>query len=259
MKKIVLITMLFKIANSFDPVVINSIPKCGTHLTSTIIELLTNYRPATDSYKGALNWVRNKKYNIIVSHIPYTNEYFKLITEKEYKIIFVYRDPRDFLVSLAHWIDIEPQEWGAAHRFKSIEQRIDFLINGNFFPKDNFFPYKLNGEKGVSTFFKNYIPWKKKPNVLAVKFEELIGSNGGESDEILIKTLEKICLFLNIEIDSDKVRDISKQIWGNPINGNPKIFRKGKTQEWKKVFTDNNTKNFNRSAKWLLEELEYKD
>jgi hypothetical protein len=123
-----------------------------------------------------LSKMKSNEYGL--GHLNYSVRYANMLKNLNFKHIFLYRDPRDVLVSLAyfipeHWTD-HPLYEDFKYTHLSSKVRIQLLITGvpNKFPS-----------------FKEYMGpfymWIKDPNCLHVTFESLIASEQSRREAIL--------------------------------------------------------------------------
>ena len=107
---------------------------------------------------------------------------------------------------------------------------------------------------------------KNNPNICIVKFEDLVGEQGGGNTEIQKKEIEKITNFMKLSFTSDKIDEIGKDLFGLIKENAPYIsrknqlertFRKGQINSWKEYFTDEIMNEFNAKYGELQKKLGY--
>ncbi len=114
-----------------------------------------------------------------------------------------------------------------SHKFiKQYDTRLDKLkamIEGN---KDVLepFPEVLN----------KFQTWKDQQEVLCVKFEHLIGPNGGGDKQKQIEAVNKISQFISVKIEDKELNNICDNIFSSKSS----TFNKGKIGNWKNVLND---------------------
>lgn len=218
-----------------------SIQKCGTHLLTKCIELLTGYKPMpyrkTDVIKtGDLPALQ--KNTFIHAHAPYTQEAAQALDEHKYKAVFIYRDPRDQIVSMAHWI--------AEKSYKSAYYKAD--------PNSNTYITDLITELIPKTYRKytRFMPWISDPLTLSVSFEQLIGSKGGGNDQLQAQTIKHIAQHLNYPVSSDKLNYCIRNLFGDSPT-----FRKGLVGRWREFFSQDQKQLCKKHLGKLLIDLGY--
>jgi len=222
-----------------------SIPKCGTHLLQKCIQLITQ--------------------NEIIprySHLKYSkeNEYNLRGFNKKF---FIYRDPRDQLISLIYHAkkrvesyENNPKLFETIKSFLeyknlSLEEIIPKLINEGSSYYDH---YGIIDKPtmGILEFYNSYLPWKNIDNVCTVKFENLIGSQGGGNDNLQKNEIQKIANHLKINLNENEIKQIATNLFGNT-----NTFRQGKINSWKNYFKQQDKESFKKNAGNLLINLGY--
>jgi hypothetical protein len=145
------------------------------------------------------------------------------------KLIFNYRDPRDQLLSMMNFI----MEWKVPHPlvdlyrpiFKSLESteaRISYAIRCPTFPFRN--AYRRDA-------------WLlAHPSVLKIRFEEIVGPEGGGDAGVQRDTIKRMIDFLGLTVDLDA---IVEGLFGGTIT-----FRQGKAAGWRDSFSAANLRAF---------------
>lgn len=165
----------------------------------------------------------------------------------EPRIIFNYRDPRDALVSLINFVDGQtPQGFGnfserriynAIFRGKSsLADKISFALRDRYFlARDEF-------EKCL---------WMlHHPDVCKVRYEDLIGPDGGGSAERQRETVERVLSHVGASIPADTV---CKQLYNTAAWS----FHRGRVGAWKEAFSSANLRQFYAVYGDLLEQYGY--
>jgi len=246
-----------------------TIPKCGTHLflkclTQFNLENVSfrynqefkldkemkkaieiNKKLAPDYYRGKFhipsvgglpqNLTRRMKRSgrrAYFEHWPHTSESEKFFDGHTGANFFVIRDPRDMIVSMAFFLHKGPDDLKM-----NINDLIFDFIDGR---QKHFVPwgvgingaYPLLYEHGVTGFYKLYLPWIKARKFYTVKFENLVGSKGGGSDDVQLLEIKNIANHLGLKLNDNQVKKII-----NDLFGQSSTFREGKIGSWKKYFT----------------------
>ncbi len=238
MKKIILILLVLSIKICPQNIAIIAIPKCGTNLLKRCLQELTGL----PFIGGASDWIMIDDKQIaqgnFISHAIYTKENLKKLEDNKFKVIFIYRDPRDQIVSNAHFIvDGHSGVWP---RFKNL----NVVSAMNLWVTDTssyLGPHKVNGWWNpaiknfgdLNDFYQKYLPWINCNLVYSTTFEKLVGKKGGGSDEEQFIEIEKIIQHLNLDVPEDQIQDITKKIFGNTYT-----FRTGQIGSWKKAFNN---------------------
>ncbi len=221
---------------------VTSIPKSGTHLIDKCLSLLTGkthlwvYDPER-MIKGKLPEIPHDKY--LMYHMRYNEKVSKLLRKHNMPVIFTVRDPRDQVVSMTFWKLTRPE----AHPEKAAE----FEANPSFFSN-----YLMKRIKNVTRYYKSFLAWQKDPSCHTVKFENLVGDEGGGSDSAQIREIQKIAAHCRIPLTNQKLKYCRKNLFGGTTT-----FRKGHIGGWKKYFTSKHKRAFKKLAGQLLIDLGY--
>jgi len=161
-------------------------------------------------------------------------------------MVFNYRDPRAQLVSMIRFlaessvVDEHPavqvyrpilQELG------SMDRMLSFAIGDRAFPYREV--YRLNR-------------WMLyHPRVLKLRFEDLVGEEGGGSRERQEEAVERWAKFLAVDIPAETLCQ--------GLFGNTKTFEKGRVDSWRDVFKEHHLREFEREFGDVLVDYGYAD
>jgi hypothetical protein len=238
-------------------VLINSLPKSGTNLLAQILDLYNFtqnghigsglflsprliprikhliYKDIQDGYEIGIDTpVKIRKYYIekilrnckvgeyVTSHVGYNDLLIDYIKNQNFKMIFMVRDPRAILNSSYNYI-LNNQNHTLNPYFKkmSINKRYENLIYGAKF--NNFTLHSIKQKYDIIKKFKEDL------NFLTIKFEDIIGSKGGGSDELMMLNIQNIANFINADLS--KTEFVSENFFGP----GRKTFRKGNIEAWR--------------------------
>ena len=246
------------------PLLCNSIPKSGTHLLLQILEAIPNIRnygtflastPAVTLKERSQN---NTIYiikrfvpgEIIPAHLYYYPNFMNELTQKNCLKFFIYRDPRDELLSevlyITHSYPTHRLHHYFAHKLRNLDERITVGILGS---KDS---NLKNIYRNVAERYSRYCGWLNCEDICAVKFEDLVGANR-------YITLCHIAEFY-INHTNPKLldtRDLVQRMEANINPANSHTFRKGEVGGWKEVFTEKHKEQMKAVAGKLLVYLGY--
>ena len=240
----------------------NAIPKSGSHLLIQVLLGLPKIGPFVDPGFPPVNRDEaNKKMDqaqivqniqgmrsgdIGYAYLHCVPPYTELLTAPGMAAIFIYRDPRDVVVSeIKYAADIQTNH-DLHHYFSqeltTDEERLNFVIRGSHLPE---LPYT-----GVRARFHKYIGWLEQP-ILSVRFEDLVLKR--------VTAFEAILDYLaGYGFTPQVSRQEAVQVLIDSIT--PKksgTFRKGQPGGWKDVFTEENKALFKEQAGDILIQLGY--
>ncbi len=240
-----------------------SFPKSGTHLLDQILLGFSNVAPFSKrlhsfyaEYEGesgakrtpqqALDWLDSLTPRDIASaHLFARPESIERVTSQRFVPYFIFRDPRDVVVSHVFYVtEMEPGHVHHAH-YRSLPDfnaRLTASILGRTDTQIEF--------PNIADRFAPYLGWLKHPEVLSIHFEDLIHDRPAALTRIMDHFLARVPL--------QTPRERILQALEASINPTKSpTFRSGKTGEWKKYFTDEHKKIFKNVAGDLLVKLGY--
>lgn len=235
LKKFALLSLLFCFHASFalDKFVIHSIPKCGTHFLEKTITELTG---TPTFYSGDPFPVKlaeaDKGGKILRFATPFNPNQLQLLMQKDYKLICIYRDPRDAFISLVVYLrtfkgkGIRRDFFEVAPNFDDLsfnEQLLSVMVSKN--KQGNYFSFYLTRHN-----------WRTTPIAYGVKYENLVGSHGGGDDALQVQEIVNMAKHINLPITSNQAQEVASKIYHSSgkeiIDG--KEFTHGTIGSWKK-------------------------
>jgi hypothetical protein len=140
--------------------------------------------------------------------------------------LFILRDPRAVLVSLMDFI-VDTRGWPHPHflepdlRPLSELERLTFLLEGG-----------MSSATGKSTLpfpevYRRMLAWESTPGCLAVRFESLVGPQGGGTSALQLESMKRIGLHL--EADLSNLEQRAKGIFDPAA----RTFRVGTIDGWR--------------------------
>lgn len=245
-----------------SPVLGNSVPKSGTHLLLQILRSL----PCVRYFDGFMASAPSRRHverpltrqlgmigqvaprEVIPSHLFFSNEVSGALRARHFVHFFIYRDPRDVVISEAHYLTSSATHHGLHAdyaRCNNFEERLELAIRGIDPPRDGaYYP-------DVATRFGRYKQWIADGNVQSVRYEEL-------REDGLTGALRRIVSFYreraNHDFDIDEAAGRARKAIA-PERSH--TFRSGQIQQWKTEFSRRNKDSFKQIAGQLLIELGY--
>ncbi|MEP0806676.1 MAG: sulfotransferase domain-containing protein [Chloroflexota bacterium] len=251
---------------SFDeapPVFGNAKPKSGSHLLLQILNGFTQIMPykyvAADPIRTITKDGRRRTAEEILAdlkaippgvigwgYVDATPENASFLTSSGRVNYFIYRDPRDMLVSHVFFATDMHEEHGMHAYYQSLPdfgERLKVAITG----------IERDGMKMVSVKqrYEGVFQWLETPGVLCIRFEDLI-NNRDATLHAMLDEVEKT----GYKIPTPREKALA--VLTEAIQ--PKkshTFRSGKTGGWKQYFTDEHKSLFKEVAGDLLVRLGY--
>ena len=240
-----------------------SFPKSGTHLLDQILLGFSNVAPYANrlhsfyaEYEGesgakrvpeeALYWLDSLRPRDVASaHLFARPEAIARVTSTNFIPYFIFRDPRDVVVS--HVFYVTEMESRHVHHdyYRSLpdfDARLKVSILGRPDAEVEF--------PNIAERFAPYLGWLDHPEVLTIHFEGLIQDR--------VQTLNRIIDHFLARVPLRSPRNLILESLESAIDpAKSPTFRSGKTGEWKKYFTDEHRNIFKDAAGELLIRLGY--
>lgn len=243
----------------------NAMPKSGSHLISQILQGLPQVGPFVDpGYPPVNRDQANAKLDddavlanlramqpgdLRYGYVQAREPFLSLLEQVDRATVFVYRDPRDVIVSHVFYAaDLHPGH--ALHRYyneqlTTMEQRIDAAIDGVDEPGAELSPIRAK--------YENYLAWLGQPWALCLKFEDLILNRDAALGQLL--DYLEIRGFKHALPRASALAALAKAI--EPKRSG--TFRKGQPGGWREHFTPANIRHFEQATGDLLARLGYTD
>lgn len=243
----------------------NAMPKSGSHLIIQVLQGLVKLGPfvnpgfppvnrAEDNRKLPpeqilANIQRMRRGDIAYGYVKARAPFISALTQPDRATIFVYRDPRDMIVSHVFYAT-EMHSWHGMHQFynetlQTTEERINAAICGVDAPGAEL--------SGVRRKYDDYLGWLNVPEVLCLQFEDLILDRDAALGRILDYLAER-------GFEPRVARPAAVAALAEAVQ--PKksgTFRKGKPGNWREHFTPDNVRQFKEQTGDLLVRLGYED
>lgn len=241
----------------------NAMPKSGSHLISQVIQGLPQIGPfvnpgwmpvtrAEDNSKlddaATLAILeRMQPGDVAYGYVQARPPFLEVLTRPGRATIFVYRDPRDMIISHVFYAT-QMHPGHGMHKYytqvlRTMEERIQAAIQGVEEPGAELSSVRLK--------YESYLGWLDQPAVLSLRFEDLI---------------------LNREQALNRLLDYLEERGFKPVLPRPQAiqalmqaiapkksgtFRKGQPGNWREYFTAANKEQFKQVAGDLLLRLGY--
>ena len=262
-------------------VVANSIPKSGTHLLDRLLVLLGfrmieggirphlvsgRFRPVRRLLRGrgekvtvgvvspqqvSRRWLAGRLSHVsdgcfINAHCLYTPELADLFHQRGLKTVCILRDPRDVAVSQMHHIKQRRQHF-AHEEFMALpsdHERLMVSIRGG----------ELGGREiqPLGRRYGRFLSWGREGDAVMVRFEDLVGVQGGGSEEAQWLAVERVAAHLGVEVGEGTMRAVEEGLFGVG-----QTFRKGQIGGWREEFAEEHARAVEEEAGPLLVELGY--
>ena len=245
------------------PIFGNSKPKSGSHLLLQILNGFTQIMPyqyvdaepiRTIKKDGGrrtaddiLSDLKNIPDGVIGwGYVDATKENASFLTQSGCVTYFIYRDPRDMLISQVFFATDMHEDHGMHEYYNALpdfSERLKIAITG--IDKDDLYMVS------VKQRYEGVFQWLEQRNVMCIRFEDLI-DNCDATLNTMLDEVEKT----GYKIPTPREKALSILVESiQPKKSH--TFRAGKTGGWKTYFTDEHKKLFKDVAGDLLVRLGY--
>jgi hypothetical protein len=245
------------------PALANSFPKSGTHLLFQIVDGLpntTNYGAFLASMTSSFQFRERSPDNVsrfirrcapgevVRGHLFFHPQNASDLADRNFVHFFIYRDPRDVVVSEAHYLR-EMNRWHRLapyfRRLPSIEEAIMLSISG-FTPPIPGVEYPSIGER-----FARYAGWLQRDDCLAIRFEDLASESRPAAIRQMAEFYARHCA------GGCDVEACVAAMTAGIAPQKSHTFRSGKKAGWQREFSAEHRQKFAAVAGDLLVELGY--
>jgi len=235
-----------------------SIPKSGTGLIANIVRYLTNC--PRDGFIRDLDWehANEQRLEYLKSGIRHENATYTTHCLYDTKVlswllsrrglglntIFVYRDPRDVLVSGMHYVINMIGESHPVYPIINTSDPLLTMIEG----VGNRKQWSPTDYPNIRIHYDLFTQWRD--NIFPIRYEDIISTVPGVHARGATHTVRQLAAYLGVPYCPEA---LPKALSRKPANK----FRVGKVGSWRDEFKPHHTKAFNRVAPNLLHDLGY--
>lgn len=256
-------------------VVLTSLPKAGTNLVRKALEGMPGTRPAWTGLFGAtapahrpgaravpigVDWPRLADADgvrarlramppgtVVLAHAPHSSALSAIVGELDARVVAVVRDPRAVAASLVPFVLARPGHF-LHPRFATLDAhgRLQASIVG-LDPDEH-----GNGLLDVGVRLGSVAAWARESQALVLRFEDLIGPDGGGSLEQQHNALRALARHVGARVDDDLVGRLADGLFGGTST-----FRRGAVDGWRDELTAQHLESVREVAGEVATELGY--
>lgn len=213
----------------------NSLPKAGSHLLERALcahpriyraPVRTLHRRSMTGPGDLTAYLSRLRPNqMLLTHLEFSQERANSIHSSGVRFVFLIRDPRDIVVSQAHFVAGRPQhahyETFAAE--PSLKERMRLVIQG----------HQSLGYPSLRSRLSSYMGWLDSES-LVVRYEDIIGAAGGGDDKTQQVVLRRVFDHLHLPLDDAQLNQLATRTF----SPSSPTFRRGTTQQWRQNFDE---------------------
>jgi len=172
-------------------------------------------------------WVKaylSQEKGYVSGHAAYSDHLYNILQQKSYKIIQVIRHPGAFIYSWSKYIEEPGYFWHEASQAlikKDFDQRLELMITGGI-AGSVYYP-------GIREILRRAEGWYLQDEVQIVRFEDLIGPDGGGDSQRQENIISEVLEYLDLDKTRAEIDDLKRNLFGGTHT-----FRVGKINQWRK-------------------------
>ena len=184
--------------------------------------------------------------SVVSAHCVYTPRFDQLLSEQKMRTVCILRDPRDTAVSHMHYVKQRPRH-RAYKEYMTLPNDHDRLmvsIRGGMLG-----PHNLSS---LNERYRRFLGWEREGGAVMVKFEDLVGPQGGGNEKAQRRAVERVVEHLGLNVEERRIVSVQENLFGSG-----RTFRKGQAGGWKDEFSEGHRVAAKELASELLVELGY--
>ena len=252
------------------PFVLITIPKAGSHLMIKALHFLTG-TPAIWHTQFPSFWCIPPDRGFLYTHFCLTEQLeqnYRCLPELQ-KIIAI-RDLRDVAVSMVG--QIKKNNWpGMSHALREyflslpFDEQLLFVINYEYDVHEVASVAPNSSQVSLTKIAEQAIAYAKNPSHLVVRYEDLVGPEGGGTFEAQLQALRSIAEFIQLPYSDEDLEMIACRLYGDKedpfgrsgFNNFRSTFSRGQIGTWREVFTEEHKAAFKQRIGFALIALGY--
>lgn len=180
----------------------------------------------------SMRWLRRYLLNAkgyVSAHAAFSESLHWLLRDLEYRVLITVRHPGAVLYSWARYIGEPGYYWRYINKVManmSIEERFERLLKGGELGGVYYPPFYeiYNRFKG----WLDLVKASESTHIHLVRFEDLVGSQGGGDDVLQRRAIEAILEFLEIDLEASQIDRVQANLFGGTHT-----FRSGQINLWR--------------------------
>jgi len=240
-----------------------SFPKSGTNLLRQVLAAYARVAPLADrsfdvfaaynaetgkasTIEDAMRFLAAlRPGDIAAAHFFAWPEVAKEVCGKRYITFFIYRDPRDVVVSHVFYVTKMAPEHSHHQYYAEVLQNFDERLKTSILGRTD-----VHDFPDIRRRFEPYLAWLDHPEVLSLRYEDLILDRQGS----LGKVYEHVARRLELPVSHDEMVSLMEKSISPEKSP---TFRSGRTGEWNEHFSEDHKKLFKDVSGDLLIKLGY--
>lgn len=254
-------------ASNGPTVLANSIPKAGTHALMSLLDAIPGMRFSGEHFTftgadrpGGSNEQSLRELAAMVGrlrpalymtgHIRHQPDIVATLADAGCRTVVILRDPRAIALSAANYLrsnERHPLHSSILATYPELDDRVHAVITG--IPPSVTSP----GIPGLPQRLDRYIPWLDEPGVLVVRYEDLVGAQGGGEEQRQRVVVRDVLGFLGFPADDGMVGRVTESVYSTASA----TFRRGQIDSWRHELAPRQVEFVNQACEQQLLRLGY--
>lgn len=186
--------------------------------------------------------------SVVSAHCVYSPSFGDLLREQDLRMVCILRDPRDTAFSHMRYLQERPRH-PAFEEYMALandHERLLHSIQGGWLGA-----HRL---RSLDERYRGFVDWEREAGAELVKFEDLVGPEGGGSEEAQREATRRVADYLGIELGENELNEVCGGLFGKG-----RTFRKGQSGSWQAGFSPEHEEAVKEVAGPLLVELGYEE
>jgi hypothetical protein len=186
--------------------------------------------------------------SVVSAHCVYSPGFGELLREQDLEMVCILRDPRDTALSHMRYLQERPRHQ-AFEEYMALaddHERLMYSIRGGWLGD---YPLQSLDER-----YRRFLDWQREAGAELVKFEDLVGPEGGGSEDAQRLATRRVAEHLGIELGEERLEEVCSGLFGKG-----RTFRKGQSGGWQDGFAPEHREAVKEVAGSLLVELGYEE
>ncbi|AUJ63180.1 hypothetical protein B9057_02050 [Aestuarium zhoushanense] len=176
------------------------------------------------------SWLRNRPLTSFgKAHVPFSQSAMQAFDATQTRAITILRDPRAVAASMIPYV-LNARNWNHYLRpfYETLteDERVDFTIHGGYANPPGL------AVKSLNDALESVLNWGQHDGTLIIKFEDLVGPQGGGTADAQFACVQAIAAHLNVPMTDDLWAKVSQV-----FDPSSPTFRGGRIDAWRDRLT----------------------
>lgn len=193
------------------------------------------------------------------AHLPHSPEASEWLRKSGVKLLFIYRDPRDYTVSWQHYVVRQPPEFPPYRLFAELpsdDERLMAVIRGIGRGRTHHL-VTTDAYPNVRLTFEAFLGWLDDPNAYALRYEDLVAPLGGARPAAARVAVAGMLAHAGLERHDPDSPLVARILERGTDPARSYTYRRGVAGTWNEAYGPEHRRAFDEVAGDLLVRLGY--